>query len=202
MRKFKQYKTSVNLNIDRLSDEQKEIRKDIIKVNGDFKCCKTCSEIKLINNFRVRKTKHNDNYVDATCKDCHARVRGTKEIGKLHFSKHILNKGFRKCCECKEIKVLSEYSNNAKRLIKKNYICRGCAYTKNVTIKSNIKGVTKRQQGRYIYWKSSVWHNGKHNLAGLFPFTKEGKIMAKKAYDELKLKLSLNIGGEGFKTCT
>ncbi len=190
MRKLKQYKTSVNIKIQNLSDEQKYIRKDVIIEQGESKCCKRCSEIKLVVNFRIRKTKHNDRYIDATCKDCHARTRGVKEIGKLRFSKHILNNGFRRCVACKEIKTFLDFSKNIKRAGGINYTCKDCSYTKNVTIKSNIKGVTKRQQGKYIYWKASVWFNNKHYFAGYFPFTKEGKLEAKKAYIELKSKLN------------
>ena len=93
--KIKQYQTSINLDFSKLSREQIKIKALAIEETGEKKVCKTCSKNKLLSDYRLRTLRRGVKgiYYDATCKYCHARTRGTKTIGKLHFAKYLFKKG-------------------------------------------------------------------------------------------------------------
>ena len=116
MNKYKitRHQTSINIDLSTLSKEQLFLRSKEIENQGKKKMCKTCLKNKLFNTFRLRLTRRGVKgiFYDATCKDCHARKRGTKEIGKLKYAKELFNKGFRRCTTCKETKPLTEYFLN------------------------------------------------------------------------------------------
>ena len=127
--KIKQYQTSINIDEENLSAEQKRIRQgNYINSKIQNKECPCCFKVKPLDEFRIRKTRRGvkGKWVDRKCKDCHARVRGTKEIGKGHFAKHILSKGFRRCVTCKDIKPLSEFYKNKAHNNGIDHRCKAC----------------------------------------------------------------------------
>ncbi len=126
--KIKQHQTSIDLDFSKLSIDQIKIRALAIEDSGERKICKTCLKSKLLSGYRLRTTRRGVKgiYYDATCKDCHARTRGTKTIGKLSFAKELFNKGFRKCTTCKEIKPLTKYYKNKASSTGINNSCKIC----------------------------------------------------------------------------
>jgi hypothetical protein len=116
MNKYKitRHQTSINIDLSTLSKEQLVLRSKEIEEQGEKKICKTCLKNKLFGKYRLRLARRGVKgiFYDATCKDCHARKRGTKEIGKLKYAKELFNKGFRKCTACKNTKPLTEYYLN------------------------------------------------------------------------------------------
>jgi hypothetical protein len=126
--KIKQYQTSVNLDLSQLSIEQIKIRALAIEETGEKKVCKFCSKNKLLSDYRLRTIRRGVKgiYYDATCKDCHARTRGTKTIGKLSFAKDLFKKGFRRCTTCKQIKPLTEYYKNKASHSGISNSCKNC----------------------------------------------------------------------------
>jgi len=138
--KVKQYQTSVTLDKENLTDEQKRIRQgNYINSKLTIKLCPCCMKDKILPEFRIRKTRRGvkGKWVDRKCKDCHARTRGTKEIGKLHFAKHILNKGFRRCTVCKDIKPLSEFYKNKAHNNGIDHTCMMCDKKRKENNKTN-----------------------------------------------------------------
>ncbi len=83
---------------------------------------------KLLSDYRLRTIRNGVKgiYYDASCKDCHARTRGTKEIGKLSYAKELFNKGYRRCTTCKETKLLTEYYKNRASPTKISNTCKIC----------------------------------------------------------------------------
>jgi len=130
--KVTQYQTSINLDFSKLSKEQIKIRAKSIYEQGEKKRCKKCLKIKLFKEFRLRSSRRGVKgiFYDASCKDCHARTRGTNEIGKLKFAKEIFKKGFRRCGKCKDIKPLIEFYMNKAQHSGINHTCKKCNYTK------------------------------------------------------------------------
>lgn len=126
--KLKQYQTSVETDYSKLSREQIKIRALAIEEEGNKKRCKRCAIEKLLSEFRCHTQRRGKKglWWDATCKDCHARVRGTKEIGKLKFAKELFNKGFRRCVECKQIKPLTCYWPNKAVHLGISHQCKDC----------------------------------------------------------------------------
>ena len=130
MEKYKitQHQTSINIDLSKLSKEQIIIRAKEIEKEGKKKRCKRCLKEKLFNGYRLRTERRGVKgiYYDATCKDCHARTRGTKTIGKLSFAKDLFKKGFRRCTTCKEIKPLTKYYKNKASYSGISNSCKKC----------------------------------------------------------------------------
>jgi len=127
--RLKQYQTSINIDDGKLSDEQKRIRQgNYINSKIQNKECPCCFKTKSLDEFRIRKIRRgvNGKFVDRKCKDCHARVRGTLEIGKIHFAKHLFEKGFRRCSICKKISQLSNFYKNKAQHSGIDHTCKGC----------------------------------------------------------------------------
>lgn len=126
--KIKQYQTSINLDFSKLSKEQIKIRALAAEKPGEKKICKKCLKNKLLSDYRLRTIRNGVKgiYYDASCKDCHARTRGTKEIGKLSYAKELFNKGYRRCTTCKETKLLTEYYKNRASSTKISNTCKIC----------------------------------------------------------------------------
>lgn len=137
MRKIKQYQTSIHLEENLLSVEQKGLREDIENEVSENKKCNTCLIDKPLLNFRLRTIRRGVKglFYDAKCKDCYARVRGTKEIGKLKFAKVLFNKNFRACTFCKKIQPLSEYYTNKAAHNGIDYRCKNCTSQRKKNIK-------------------------------------------------------------------
>ena len=112
--KITQHQTSVDIDLSKLSKEQIIIRAKEIEKTGEKKRCNTCMKEKLLSLFRLRTSLRGVKciYYTPKCKDCNARVRGTKEIGKLLHAKTLFDKGFRRCVTCKDTKPLTEYYTN------------------------------------------------------------------------------------------
>jgi hypothetical protein len=124
-----QYQTSINIDLSKLSKEQILIRAKEIETEGEKKRCKKCLKEKMLNGYRLRVERRGVKgiYYDATCKDCHARVRGTKEIGKLSYAKKLFDKGFRRCTTCKDTKPIAEYYANKSSHTKISNTCKICS---------------------------------------------------------------------------
>ena len=124
-----QHQTSIDIDLSKLSKEQIIIRAKEIEKKGEKKRCKRCLKEKLFNGYRLRAERRGVKgiYYDVTCKDCHARTRGTKEIGKLSYAKTLFNKGFRRCTTCKDTKPLTEYYQNNASHTKISNTCKICA---------------------------------------------------------------------------
>ena len=127
--KITQHQTSIDIDFSTLSKEQIIIRAKEIEKEGEKKRCKRCTKVKLLCKFRLRTELRGVKciYYTPTCKDCNARVRGTKEIGKLSYAKTLFNKGFRRCTTCKETKPLSEYYKNKASHTKISNSCKDCS---------------------------------------------------------------------------
>tara|TARA_R110000850_G_scaffold223508_1_gene349168 strand:- start:209 stop:661 length:453 start_codon:yes stop_codon:yes gene_type:complete len=133
MNKYKitKYQTSVNIDLSTLSKDQLVLRSKEIEEQGKKKICKTCLKNKLFDKYRLRLTRRGVTgvFYDATCKDCYARKRGTKEIGKLKYAKELFNKGLRRCTTCKDTKLLSEYFLNKASHSGIMNSCKDCSKT-------------------------------------------------------------------------
>lgn len=119
-----------NKDIIDLSEEQKFIRLNQKKVDHkETKVCKKCTKELPIEEFY--KTKKNSDKRRSSCKDCNLKQAGVIEIGKIRFSKKILQKGFRICTCCKNIKPILDFTKNKNRII-----CKDC---RNTSFKNYIK---------------------------------------------------------------
>lgn len=123
-----QHQTSIDIDLSKLSKEQIIIRAKEIEKEGEKKRCTTCFKTKLLGLFRLRTEMRGIKciYYHARCKDCDARKRGTKEVGKLLYAKTLFDKGFRRCTTCKETKPLTEYYVNKASHTKISNTCKNC----------------------------------------------------------------------------
>jgi hypothetical protein len=130
-----------NKDITNLSEEQEHIRKDKKKfIYKDNITCKRCGKLMPIQEFYV-KDKINGRR-SKTCRDCHMKAMGVVEIGKLRFSKKILDKGFRKCSICKDIKPIIQYPKAEKVFGGHSNTCKDCSYQlSQIFIKSQRKTI-------------------------------------------------------------
>ena len=193
---LKQLSTSINIDESLLSKDQINLRLNARnKPIEEEKLCKTCGLIKDVkDSFRVRLIKNSYYRVNATCKDCTARKRGVKEIGKLKFGKVLLDKGLRKCTKCRDIKPLNDFGNNKKLSGGKQFFCLDCTrIDKDRTVKSGFKYITSITKKTGSYWKLDVWNNNKHNFIGVFEFNKKGLKEAVRERDNYLKALKKNI---------
>ena len=116
-----------NKDIINLSDEQKDIRKNQKKFiyKDKFTCIKCLKEMP-IKEFYVADKKTGRR--KRSCRDCQMKDANIVEIGKVRFSKKILDKGFRRCCTCKNIKPINEYQTNEKTFGGHTHTCKDCNY--------------------------------------------------------------------------
>lgn len=121
-----------NKDINNLSDEQKDIRKNqrIYIYKDKFTCIKCLKEMP-IQEFYVADKKTGRR--KRSCRDCQMKDANIVEIGKVRFSKKILDKGFRRCCTCKNIKPLNEFQTNENTFGGHTHTCKDCNY--NLTSK-------------------------------------------------------------------
>ena len=92
-----------------LSEDQKKIRNNAKKYYyGEEITCNKCHKAQHIQEFYI--TNKNTGRRKKSCRDCQMKEAEVVEIGKSRFSKKILDKGFRRCSVCKEIKPLTEYA--------------------------------------------------------------------------------------------
>ncbi|TXD47351.1 hypothetical protein [Polaribacter sp. IC073] len=193
---LKQLSTSINIDESLLSKDQVNLRLNARKKPiEEEKLCKTCGLIKDVkDDFRVRLIKNSYYRVNATCRDCTARKRGVKEIGKLKFGKVLLDKGLRKCTTCQDIKPLNEFGNSEKLSGSKQFSCLDCnRIDKDRTKKSGFKYITSITKKIGSYWKVDVWHNNKHNFVGVFEFNEKGLNSAVQVRDNYLKSLKKNI---------
>ncbi len=100
-----------NKDIVNLSDEQKFIRQNLKKyVYKDKFTCVKCGKEQPIQEFYVADI--NTGRRKKSCRDCQMKAADVIEIGKFRFAKKILDKGFRRCSVCKEIKPITDYTKS------------------------------------------------------------------------------------------
>lgn len=120
-----QYPKNKEIQDSKFSKSQKEIRdnQDVID-SKDKKVCKSCNKEQSINEFwyKDKKTGRRSN----KCRDCCLRDAGVVEIGRVRFAKKILEKGFRRCTLCKNIKLLSDFGSNKSKFNGVDNICIVC----------------------------------------------------------------------------
>jgi hypothetical protein len=115
-----------NKNITNLSDEQKFIRQNQKKyVYKDKFTCVKCSKELPIQEFYVSDI--NTGRRKKSCRDCQMKAANVIEIGKLRFSAKILDKGFRRCSVCKDIKPLDAFKKNKNQHKGISNNCYDCA---------------------------------------------------------------------------
>ena len=97
--------------------------------------CNKCKTIKPAESFPINthtsKYNHTYSYHKHTCRDCIAESKGIKEIGKLKFINDLFLEGKRRCSDCKEIKVLSEFPLNKNASGGYAGVCKSCATIRN-----------------------------------------------------------------------
>lgn len=106
-----QYPKNKPVDYSKLNEHQIVIRNNQRKyIYKDAKTCNTCFIKQSINEFYVKDggTGRRAN----KCRDCSLKEEGVIEVGKYRFSEKLLNKGFRRCSVCKEIKPLSEFKKS------------------------------------------------------------------------------------------
>jgi hypothetical protein len=104
-----QYPKNKPIDYSKLNEYQIIIRNNQKKyVYGQEKTCNTCFVTQSIDEFYV-KDKETGRRANK-CRDCRLKEEGVVEIGKLRFSEKLLNKGFRRCSVCKEIKPLNKFT--------------------------------------------------------------------------------------------
>jgi hypothetical protein len=108
-----------------LSEEQKLIRKNAKKYYyGEEMTCNKCHKVQSINEFYIRNKLTGRRRL--SCRDCQMKSIGVLDIGAVRFSKKILEKGFRRCSVCKDIKPITEYAKDKKRYAGYTNNCKSC----------------------------------------------------------------------------
>jgi hypothetical protein len=151
-----------NKDITNLSDEQKLIRKNQKKyIYKDKYTCIKCGKQMPIQEFYV--ADKNSGRRKTGCRDCQMKADGVVEIGKVRFSRKILNKGFRRCSVCKDIKPITFYSKSKKIIGGHVHNCNDCSYKlsqKYIKAQRVTIGLFYiKQYGKQKYGISEFGHN-------------------------------------------
>lgn len=100
-----------NKDIVNLSNEQEFIRRTKKKyIYKDTFVCIKCNREQPIQEFYI--ADKNTGRRKKSCRDCQMKDADVIEIGKLRFAKKILDKGFRRCSVCKQIKPITDYTKS------------------------------------------------------------------------------------------
>lgn len=126
---LEQFPKNKIIPISLLSKDQIKIRNNSIDyfLNKSTKVCNKCGKRQAIDEFYVKNRGKHDERPDKTCRDCRLRAMNVIEIGKFRFAKKILQKGFRRCSVCKEIKPLSEFKKSKGRYHGYSNNCYECS---------------------------------------------------------------------------
>lgn len=116
--KIKQYSTiKPNIDLSLLSVEQIKLRLAELEpeYKGETRRCKICAKEQPITEYYPEYTDKENKIIkrrSRTCRDCELRRAGVKEVGKQRFADKLLDKYFRRCSICKEIKPLTEFKKS------------------------------------------------------------------------------------------
>ena len=109
--KIEQFPKNKDFDLTKLNEYQIEIRNNQKKYYyGKEMTCNKCYKKQPIDEFYIsnKVTGRRQLY----CRDCQMKGMGVVEIGKQRFANKIIEKGFRRCSVCKEIKPLTEYTKS------------------------------------------------------------------------------------------
>lgn len=108
---LEQYPKNKDFDISKLNEYHIFIRNNLTKYEQvKTKRCNKCQKELPVEEFYI-KDKHKKRR-SSYCRDCQLKEAGTIEIGKSRYAKKILNKGFRRCSVCKDIKPLASFSKS------------------------------------------------------------------------------------------
>lgn len=184
---IEQYPKNKDFDISKLSTYQVYIRKnEKIKKFKKTKVCNKCFHRLPIEEFYI-KNKDTNRYSNS-CRDCQLKSMGILEIGKTRFSMKILDKGFRRCSICKEIKPLTDFYLNKS---KHKGISNNCKECSRIKLK-NFQDTQRDNLGDFY-----VKQYGKNK--GINEFTED---IINKLREELKEKRKpkFNVDGIDFYT--
>ncbi len=127
MKRIKQWSTSTRINWDSLSEEQKQLRREAqIVLNGETRICNQCFKEQEITEYWWSDKKKGKR--QPKCRDCCLRNKGIVEVGKVRHALVVLDKGFRKCCDCKRVLPMHEnFHRNENEFGGYSHICITCA---------------------------------------------------------------------------
>lgn len=190
---IEQYPKNKDFDFSKMSIDQKALRLNAVKKTykyGKEIKCKYCGKKHATEEYYI---KDKETGRRATrCRDCQMKQAGVIEIGKLRFAVKIADKGFRRCCVCKEIKPLTEYKKNKGQYLG---ISNNCYYCAN---KLHSEFVKKQQQ---TIGTSYIKEFGK--LKGITEFNEDilndlkNEILENKAERE---RLKYFLDGKSFTT--
>lgn len=133
--KHTQYPKFKDFHPDELSKEQNEIRSRRKQfVYGPTIKCRTCGKELPVTEYHFKDKATGRR--STQCRDCALKAQGVVEVGKTRFAMRLFEKHFRRCSVCKNIKPLTEFSNDKTRYGGYAHNCKEC----------NAAGVAELQQ--------------------------------------------------------